>query len=66
MGIASLDLAIMADRVRELRADARRDEITRSARRAYTGRPTTADHHGTAAAKALRGLVQASLARNDR
>ena len=38
MGISNLDLAIMADRVRELRADARRARVAPSARAAYAGR----------------------------
>ena len=38
MAIYNMDLAIMADRVRELRADARRARIAPSARAAYAGR----------------------------
>ena len=38
MSIASIDLAIMADRVRELRADARRAHGTQDGRSLYTSR----------------------------
>ena len=66
MGFASIDLAIMADRVREMRTDNRRDRVSQSARHAYTRRDTSNHTHGAAAARALRGLVEASLHRNDR